>query len=162
VGSNICDVPRGAVCNLVWRPADRRILLIKKRPHKFEGGLWGCPGGKQEYGETSGDAARRELGEECGSGLADASAWYGPVAVVDDVEPEIAKHYITVVHFFIAPEGAVAQNAEPEHHEAVGWFPPVALPLNGARSFNRIVIEMNCRRGFRWDFPPLEFGDDPA
>ena len=44
---------------------ERRLLLVRRR-NPPDAGLWGCPGGKIECGETIEDAATRELREETG------------------------------------------------------------------------------------------------
>ncbi len=44
---------------------ERRLLLVRRR-NPPDAGLWGCPGGKIEAGETIEDAAMRELREETG------------------------------------------------------------------------------------------------
>jgi mutator protein MutT len=41
-----------------------RYLICQRPDHKRHGGLWEFPGGKLEAGESSLDAARRELKEE--------------------------------------------------------------------------------------------------
>lgn len=43
-----------------------RYLVCRRPAHRRHGGLWEFPGGKLEPGETSFDAARRELREELG------------------------------------------------------------------------------------------------
>ena len=42
------------------------VLLLKRDDDKHCGGLWSFPGGKVETGESSEDAAMRELKEETG------------------------------------------------------------------------------------------------
>ncbi len=43
-----------------------RILLLKRKSHKSDPGLWGLPAGKFEKNETPLQAALRELSEETG------------------------------------------------------------------------------------------------
>lgn len=43
-----------------------RVLLLQRSAYKDEGGSWGVPAGKLEYGETPEEAAKRELSEETG------------------------------------------------------------------------------------------------
>jgi 8-oxo-dGTP diphosphatase len=60
------DPPAIHVVAAVLRDADGRILLTQRPPGKHLAGLWEFPGGKREYGESAGDALRRELHEEIG------------------------------------------------------------------------------------------------
>lgn len=45
---------------------DDRILVTRREPEGFLGGLWEFPGGKIEEGESAGDACAREVREETG------------------------------------------------------------------------------------------------
>ena len=51
-----------------------RILIARRSAHRHQGGLWEFPGGKVEGGETARDALARELQEEVGIRVLDASA----------------------------------------------------------------------------------------
>jgi 8-oxo-dGTP pyrophosphatase MutT (NUDIX family) len=134
--------PQGAVCDLVYWPERASVLLVKKLPHKFDGGRWGFPGGKQELFEPSASAARRELREECGGdATVGALAHHGVVAVVEDAIRSLEKHYLTLVHLFTVNRGAApaAVNAEPWNHAAVAWFPLAALPPNHTLVFSIVM-----------------------
>ena len=50
-----------------------RVLLARRPLHKPQGGLWEFPGGKLHPGELPIDALRRELSEELGIEIEDAS-----------------------------------------------------------------------------------------
>jgi A/G-specific adenine glycosylase len=45
---------------------DRRVLITRRPPSGFLGGLWEFPGGKLRSGETAAEACRREIKEEVG------------------------------------------------------------------------------------------------
>lgn len=55
--------PRVAVGGIVVEQG--RILLVR-RAHAPDAGLWSIPGGSVEWGETLCEAVRREVREECG------------------------------------------------------------------------------------------------
>lgn len=50
-------------------PTGQEVLLIR-RAHPPRAGEWSIPGGKQEWGETLQEAARREVREETGLSIA--------------------------------------------------------------------------------------------
>jgi ADP-ribose pyrophosphatase YjhB (NUDIX family) len=134
--------PQAAVCGLIYWPARKSILLLKKQPHKYEGGLWGCPGGKQELYERAEDAAWRENHEECGPALdMDNLHYHGVVGVVDDIIRPISKHYLTTIHFYTVREGRQpkVRNNEPTNHAAIDWFPWTRLPPNATTGFERVM-----------------------
>jgi ADP-ribose pyrophosphatase YjhB (NUDIX family) len=134
--------PQASTCNFVYWPARDEILLIKKLPHKFDGGKWGCTGGKQEYGETTEQAAWREGAEEAGPAFNRLGLLYlGIVGVCEDYVPEIGKHYVTIIHGFEVRRGLQPEmiNVEPEHHEAVDWFSLQGLPANITVGFSKVI-----------------------
>ena len=57
----------------VLRDASGRVLLAQRPAGKADAGLWEFPGGKVEPGETALDALRRELREELGVRIHDAT-----------------------------------------------------------------------------------------
>lgn len=153
--------------DVVWCRA-RGLLLLRKAPHKFEGSLWGLPGGKQEPGETSKDAAWRELREECGPGMHSGTLTHvGIVGVVDDIIPGAGKHYLDMIHLFLAhpaPDRPAPVNAEPHNHDNIDWFPLLCLPSNCTQVFYRVVSVLRGRTGLATlaDFPRgrLDWGPD--
>ena len=58
-------VPAIKVCG-AFIQHDDQFLLLKRHPDKSHGNHWNLPAGKLEVGETTLDAALREVEEECG------------------------------------------------------------------------------------------------
>ncbi len=79
---------------IVWR--DDRVLLVRRgRPPRQN--EWSLPGGRQEWGETVGEAARREVREETGVEIEVRDV----VAVVDLIDrderdDQIRFHYTLI------------------------------------------------------------------
>jgi ADP-ribose pyrophosphatase YjhB (NUDIX family) len=139
------DYPRGSAVAFVYWPDWCSILLVRKKEHKHEGGRWGCPGGKQEFGESSVAAAWREGREETGGDFnSDNLQYRGIVAVAEDHVPEIHKHYLSIIHMFeVRPRRNPHMiNAEPGNHSSVEWFPLTAIPPNVTTAFRKVAVAM--------------------
>ncbi|MDH6113671.1 8-oxo-dGTP diphosphatase [Kitasatospora sp. MAP12-15] len=54
-----------------------RVLLLRRKPDDFLGGLWELPGGGVEPGEHLGEALSREITEETGLTLAEVTGYVG-------------------------------------------------------------------------------------
>ena len=89
---------------------DGRYLLGRRPPTKRHGGLWEFPGGKVYPGESRFEAARRELAEELGVGV----AGLGPRlhTVQDEGSPFVIEFFDTTI------EGSPVAC----EHDALGWF----------------------------------------
>ena len=87
------DRPYVGVGVIVFR--DQEVLLIKrnKEPNK---GQWSIPGGKQIIGETSAEAAKRELLEETGVKVDQLLLVDVVDKIIPDVEGKIKYHYTLV------------------------------------------------------------------
>jgi 8-oxo-dGTP pyrophosphatase MutT (NUDIX family) len=142
--------PIPAVCCVVYDPRDDMLLLIRNRPHKHEGDAWCFLGGKQECGETSSEAAWRELCEEGGEGLNRyALCRKGIVGFVEDFESANGKQYLTIVHLFVTcRKRIVVKNAEPENHSDIAWFSAHDLPTPVTRGFRRVMSLMRGNTEF--------------
>jgi len=79
-----------------------RVLLVR-RGGQPSGGKWSLPGGLVELGETTAEAIRREIREECGIGIIVG----GVAGVVDrvtrDAEGRVRYHYV-LVDYLAFPE----------------------------------------------------------
>ena len=87
------DRPYVGVGVIVFR--DQEVLLVKrnKDPNK---GQWSIPGGRQIIGETTEEAAQRELLEETGVKVDRLLLVDVVDAIIPDVEGKIKYHYTLV------------------------------------------------------------------
>jgi 8-oxo-dGTP diphosphatase len=97
------DAPRVGVGAVVFH--EGRVLLVR-RGGQPSSGKWSLPGGLVELGETTAEAARREIAEECGCAI----RLVGVAGVVDrivrDAEGRVRYHYV-LVDYLAYPESAV-------------------------------------------------------
>ncbi len=101
---------------------DGRILLVR-RLRAPEAGCWGVPGGKIEWMEAVEQSVRREIHEELGITLRDLAL----LDVVNQLDRARDEHWVAIVYLATDYEGMPAV-AEPDKHDAFGWFAPAALP----------------------------------
>jgi 8-oxo-dGTP diphosphatase len=110
------DYPRVGVGAIVLH--EGRVLLVK-RGHAPGLGLWSVPGGLVDLGESTVDAARREVEEECGLKVRLA----GLVGVLDRVtrnaEGRVRYHWV-LIDYLAVPESSDAITAGSDAAE-VRW-----------------------------------------
>ncbi len=118
--------PLATVGALIFNAADD-VLMI--RTHKWSN-LWGIPGGKIKWGETSEDALRREISEETGLKVVDIKF----VLVQDCIN---SKEFYRDAHFVLlnytchcAEESRVILNDEAREARWVTMVEACRLPLN--------------------------------
>jgi phosphoglycolate phosphatase-like HAD superfamily hydrolase/ADP-ribose pyrophosphatase YjhB (NUDIX family) len=118
--------PLATVGALIFDDAGR-VLMI--RTHKWSG-LWGIPGGKIKWGETSIDALRREIKEETDLAITDVE-----FRLVQDCIH--SKEFYRDAHFVLlnytcrsVGERAVKLNDEAREFRWVTMAEALALPLN--------------------------------
>ena len=106
-----------------------KILLghrAKKRADTggiFEPDSWTFPGGKQEFGETFYEGAKREVKEETNLDISDLELF----GAEDDVQPN--KHYVTL-HIIARSHSGELKDMEPEKEDEWRWFQLNDLPEN--------------------------------
>lgn len=115
-------------CALV--DADRRVLIAQRPPGKQLAGLWEFPGGKLEPGETAGAALSRELREELGITVREASPWL--------VQEFVYPHAHVELHFFRVR----AWDGEFVGHDgqAFAWQDPAAIEVEPLLPANSRVL----------------------
>ncbi len=85
--------PIPAVSAVVIR--DGRVLMIKRanEPNK---GKWSIPGGRLELGETTFEAARREVTEECGIEIKIVRLLNVASTIIRDNTGRVMYHYVLI------------------------------------------------------------------
>jgi ADP-ribose pyrophosphatase YjhB (NUDIX family) len=98
-------------------------LLLVQRLTEPEAGCWGLPGGKVDPFEPLGQAVRREIQEELGIVIADASL----LCVVELIDRAGDEHWVAPV-YRVAQFSGEPENREPDKHARLGWFMLDELP----------------------------------
>jgi 8-oxo-dGTP diphosphatase len=103
------DCPRVGVGAVVL---DRGRVLLVRRGGQPSSGRWSLPGGLVELGETTADAVRREIREECGIDITVG----GLAGVVDrvtrDAEGRVRYHYVLVDYLAFTDTDAVVAGTD--------------------------------------------------
>lgn len=108
-----------------------RVMLVK---HTYLAGWW-LPGGGVDRGETTGDAAARELFEE--TGLRPTAP--GRLVSIHSNERFFRGDHVLVYRFDAFEAGALTHHGEIAE---TGWFDPLALPEDAHRSTRDRMAEM--------------------
>ena len=117
----------GAIC--IIERTDGALLLVRLSYRD----RWGLPGGLLQRGETTAEAARREVAEEVGVMVRLVRE---PHVVVD-----ATAQRVDVIFRAVLAEGVDADSARPMSPEIseVGWFLPSSLPELQAEASGAIV-----------------------
>jgi ADP-ribose pyrophosphatase YjhB (NUDIX family) len=118
-----------------------RILLLKRLTEP-EAGCWGIAGGKVDLFETAADAARREAKEELGISIQTEDL----LCFTDQIDRAAGTHWIAPVYVSTAFEGE-PRLAEPDKHEAIGWFDLDQLPAPLTLAADSAVAAWHLRCG---------------
>lgn len=87
------EVPIPAVGAVVFK--EGKILTIK-RGNEPSKGKWSIPGGRVELGETTCDAARREVMEECSIEVEIERVLYSVDNIIRDEDGRIKYHFVII------------------------------------------------------------------
>ena len=101
---------------------DGKLLLVRRLTDP-EAGLWGLPGGKVDPFEPLHEAVRREIEEELGIIIEDATL----LCLVELIDRAGDEHWVAPVYRVAAFSGE-PENREPTKHSGFGWFTLDALP----------------------------------
>lgn len=109
--------------DVVVTTTDGYVLLIQRGwdPHK---GAWALPGGHVDPGETSRDAAARELAEE--AGVYAMPGELTQVGVFDQPDRDPRGRYVTVAYQLTVLPGTIVEAGDDA--TAVQWWPLSCLP----------------------------------
>ncbi|GAA0454369.1 NUDIX hydrolase [Streptomyces olivaceiscleroticus] len=102
---------------------DRRVLLIERSHAPYEG-HWALPGGHVDAGETSRDAAARELAEETGVHVTPAALHQ--LGTWDQPGRDPRGRYVTVAYLVTVPTGTPIVAGDDAR--TAQWWPLDALP----------------------------------
>jgi 8-oxo-dGTP diphosphatase len=113
---------------------DGHLLLIERGWDPYEG-HWALPGGHVDPGETSLDAAARELTEETGVRVDPADL--APIGVFDAPDRDPRGRYVSVAYLARVPAGTRAVAGTDARKAA--WFPLDKLPRDLAFDHSTVI-----------------------
>ena len=83
-----------------------RVLLVKRGGPTLPG-KWSIPGGMVELGETTAEAARREVAEECGLDIELVDVCGVLDRVIRDADGRVRYHWVLVDYLAVARGGTL-------------------------------------------------------
>lgn len=103
------EAPRVGVGAVVFH--EGHVLLVR-RGGQPSSGRWSLPGGLVELGETTAEAARREIAEECGCEIRLAGVAGVVDRIVRDAEGRVRYHYVLVDYLAYPASPAVTAGSD--------------------------------------------------
>ncbi len=112
---------------IIWQ--QDRILLARRKPESYLGGLWEFPGGKREFGETLEDCLRREVKEELGVEISEP-VWFHALHY-QYPEKMVELYFYTCSIILGIPQALeCAEIAWVHKHDLISYeFPPADIPV---------------------------------
>jgi len=114
---------------------NNKILLVR-RGCKPCAGCWAVPGGRVEYGESLGEAVKRELLEETNI-LAEPLGIIWVSEVLPETYPDVSEHYI-LIDFLMKPIDVSNPKPSTDALE-LGFFKLNSIPENTTKSTRQLV-----------------------
>lgn len=93
------------------------ILLLKRLPQKFKGGMWDIPGGKLEKTESYSEAMRREILKETRVQISERELQYCGAVFVRYPEFDFISEL-----FYCKMKDDITVQINKKEHSAFGWF----------------------------------------
>ena len=103
------DAPRVGVGAVVLH--EGRVLLVR-RAARPSPGKWSLPGGLVELGETTAEAVKREIAEECACDIRLVGVCGVLDRVVHDAEGRVRYHYVLVDYLAYAQSETIAAGSD--------------------------------------------------
>ncbi|WP_378735238.1 NUDIX hydrolase [Nocardia brasiliensis] len=100
---------------------DRKLLVVRRVPDDYHGGMYELPGGGVESGETFAECVARELFEETGLRVRTITGFLGGFDYATRTKSKVRKYSFVVE---VEP-GEVA--LAPGEHDAFAWIDATAL-----------------------------------
>ncbi|MEO6202910.1 MAG: 8-oxo-dGTP diphosphatase MutT [Nitrospirales bacterium] len=112
---------------IIWQKD--RILLSRRKPESYLGGLWEFPGGKREFGETLEDCLRREVKEELGVEISEP-VWFHTLHY-QYTEKMVELYFYTCSIILGIPQALECAEIAWVHKHDLGSyeFPPADIPV---------------------------------
>ncbi|WP_330251524.1 NUDIX domain-containing protein [Nocardia sp. NBC_00565] len=100
---------------------DRKLLVVRRVPDDYRGGMYELPGGGVESGETLAECVARELFEETGLRVRDITDFLGGFDYATRTKARVRKY-----SFVVEVEPGEVELA-PGEHDAFAWIDAAAL-----------------------------------
>ncbi|MEV6430758.1 NUDIX domain-containing protein [Nocardia sp. NPDC051463] len=101
---------------------DHKLLLVRRVPDDYRGGMYELPGGGVESGETFAECVARELFEETGLRVRSITDFLGGFDYATRTKARVRKYS------FVAEVEPGEVALAPGEHDAFAWIDATALP----------------------------------
>lgn len=124
---------------------EHKLLVVRRVPHDYRGGLYELPGGGVESGETFADCVARELREETGLEVTCVTEYLGATDYATRTRARVRKFG------FLVQTGPGEVALAPGEHDAYAWIDADSLPAlpmaDDVREAVRALVEPGVHGG---------------